>query len=72
MDQMVKNLPAMQETQVRSLGQEYPPGGGNGSPLYHSYLANPMDRGARQATLHRVTKSWTLLKQLSVPSYKPD
>ena len=28
--QMVKNLPAMQETQVRSLGQEDSPGEGNG------------------------------------------
>ena len=26
----------------------------------------PMDRGAWQATVHRVTKSWTQLKQLSM------
>ena len=31
--QMVKNLPAMQETRVQSLGQEDPPGEGNGNPL---------------------------------------
>jgi len=72
MDQMVKNLPAMQETHVRALNQEYSPGEGNGHPLYHSYLANPVDRGAGQATLHRVTKSRTLLKQLSMHSCKPN
>ena len=49
----------MQETQVQSLGQEYPPGGGNGSPLQNSCLENPMDRGAWQATVHGVTESDT-------------
>ena len=34
------------------------PGGGQGSPLQHSYLENPMDRGAWQATVHRVAKSY--------------
>ena len=33
-------------------------GGGQGSPLQHSYLENPMDRGAWQATVHRVAKSY--------------
>ena len=28
------------------------PGGGNGNPLQYSSLENPMDRGARQATVH--------------------
>ena len=32
------------------------PGGGNGNPLQFSCLENPMDRGARWATVHRVTK----------------
>jgi len=36
------------------------PGEGNGSPLQYS-LENPMDRGAWQATVHGVTKSWTQL-----------
>ena len=31
----------------------------------YSCLENPMDRGARQATVHRVSKSQTQLKQLS-------
>ena len=50
--QMVKkNLPAMQEMQVRSLGREDSPGEGNGSPLQYSCLENPTDRGAWQATV---------------------
>ena len=32
------------------------PGGGHGNPLQYSYLENPMDRGAWQATVHRVAK----------------
>ena len=35
------------------------PGGGNGNPLQYSYLGNPMDRGARRATVPGVTKSQT-------------
>ena len=58
---MVKNLPAMRETLVRSLGQE--------DPLEEematrpSILARriPMDRGAWWATVHGVTKSPTRL-----------
>ena len=41
------------------------PGGGQGSPLQYSCLESPIDRGAWQATVHRVAKSWTWLKQLS-------
>ena len=40
-------------------------GGGHGNPLQYFYLENPMDRGAWQATVHRVAKSWTQLKRLS-------
>ena len=57
--QRLKHLPAMQETWVRSLGQEDPPGEGNGNPLQYSCLENPMDRGAWWATVHRVAKSRT-------------
>jgi len=54
---MVKNLPAMWETQVRSLGREDPLNkGGNGNPLQYSCLVNSMDRGAWQATVHGVAK----------------
>ena len=38
------------------------PGGGNGNPLQHTCLENPMDRGAWQATVHGVSKSQTWLK----------
>ena len=44
--QPVKNLPAMQDTGVLSLGGEDLPGEGNGNILWYSYLGNPMDRGA--------------------------
>ena len=35
------------------------PGEGNSNPLQYSYLENPMDGGAWQATIHGVAKSWT-------------
>ena len=35
------------------------PGKGNGSPLQYSYLGNPMDRGAWQATVNGLAKSQT-------------
>ena len=41
------------------------PGGGYGTLLQYSCLQNPMDRGAWWATVHRVTQSWTQLKQLN-------
>ena len=41
-------------------------GEGNGDPLQYSCLENAMDRGACQATAHRVTKSWTRLKRHSM------
>ena len=37
------------------------PGEGNGNPLQYSCLENYMDRGAWQATVHGVSKSWTRL-----------
>ena len=45
------------------------PGGGHGTPLQSSCLENPMDRGAWRATVHRVAKSQTRLKQLSVHAH---
>ena len=41
--QLVKNLPAMWETWVRSLGWQDSPGEGKGYPLQYSGLENPMD-----------------------------
>ena len=42
--QTVKNLSAMQETQVQSLGCDYPLKEGDGNPLQYSCLENSMDR----------------------------
>ena len=54
--QMVKNLPAMQETQVRSLGWEDSlEEGMAATPVF--LLGNPMDRGAWRATVHGTTQS---------------
>ena len=64
--QMVKNLPAMQETWVQSLGQERSPGGGHGYPLQYSCLEHSMDKEAWQVTVHAVTKSWTQLSDLTL------
>ena len=47
-------------------GSEDPPGEENGNPLQYSCLESSMDRGDWRATVHRVTKSWTQLKQLSM------
>ena len=33
------------------------PGGEHGNPLQYSCLENPMERGARPATVHKVAKS---------------
>ena len=59
--QMVKNLPAMQETQIPPLGWEDSPGEGNGNSFQYSCLENPLDGGAWWATVHGVTKSRTRL-----------
>ena len=61
--QMVKNLPAVQETQVQFLGLGRSPGEGKGNPLQYSHLENSMDRRAWQATVHRVRKSQTGLSE---------
>ena len=55
MAQMVKNLPARQETRRPVLGRS--PREGNGNPLQYSCLENPMYRGAWQATVHGIAKS---------------
>jgi len=57
---VVKNLPANSgaagvKSSNPGLGRS--PGGGNGKPLQYSYLGNPMDRGAWQATVCGITKN---------------
>ena len=42
------------------------PGGGHGNPLQYSCLENPMDREAWRGAVHRVAKSQTWLKRLSM------
>ena len=42
------------------------PGRGHGNPLQYSCLEDPMDRGAWQATVHKVTNCQTRLRQLSM------
>ena len=72
---MVKNLPAKAGNMGSIPGSGRSPGGGNGYPLQDSCLGNPMDRGAWQATVIRVAKSWTPLsnwacdEQLTYPKY---
>ena len=68
--QTVKNLPAVWETWVRSLGQEDPIEKGmyscilawNTCILQYSCLENPMDREAWWATVHGVAKGQILLR----------
>ena len=62
--QTVKNLPAnagdiRDEGSIPGLGKS--PRGGHVNPLQCSYLENPMDRGAWQATVHGVAESQTRL-----------
>ena len=63
---MVKNLPAMWETWVRSLGWEDPLEEGMAT---HSNILTwriPMDRRAWQATVHGVKKELDKTKQLNL------
>ena len=59
MVQMIKNLPAMQETWIQSLSWEDPLE--KGMATHASILAwrIPMDREAWWATIYEVTKIWT-------------
>ena len=62
---MIKNPPANAED-IRDTGSipgsVRPLGGAHGNPLQYSCLENPTDRGAGQAIVHGVVKSWTRLK----------
>ena len=48
------------------------PGEGNGNPLQYPCLGNAMDRGAWLATVHRITKSWTLLSKTTAAASVED
>ena len=59
--QLVKNLPAVWETQVWLLGGEDSPGEGNGNPLQYSGLENSVDKGPggqQSMGLQRVRHNW--------------
>ena len=63
---MVKNPPTnaggrRDVSSIPGLGRS--PGREHDNPFQYSCLENPMDRGDWQATLYRVTKSWTRLKR---------
>ena len=58
-DSVVENPPASAGDVDLVPGLGGAPGGGNGNPLLHSCLGNPMDRGASWATVHRVAKCQT-------------
>ena len=45
------------------------PGGGHGNPPQYYCLENPINRGNWQATILRVEKGQTLLKQLSTHTF---
>ena len=56
---MVKNPRANIEDVGLIPGEGRSPGEGNGNLLQYSCLGNSMDRGAWQATIHGIAKSWT-------------
>ena len=64
-DSVVKNPPANAENLCSTPGLERSPGGGHDNPLQHSCLVNPMDRGARWATVHGIAKESDMTERLS-------
>ena len=69
---MVKNLDA-HAGDLRDVGSipgsGRSPGERNGNSLQHSCLGNLTNRGAQQAMVHGVTKSWTQRKRLSTHAH---
>ena len=57
--------------QLWSLGREDPLEEENGSPIQYLHLNNPVDRGAWQATVHRVEKGWTWLSPEHIHRMNP-
>ena len=53
---VVKNVPGNAGDIYTIPGWGRSPGEGNGSPFQYSFLRNPTDRGAWQATIHRVSR----------------
>ena len=59
---MVKKLPSMQDTWVRSLGGEDPLEKGMANHSSFLCLENSMDRGVWQTTVHGVAKESAMTK----------
>ena len=57
--QRVKNLPALRETWIQSLGRGDPLEKGMATHYSTPAWRIPMDRGAWQAAVNGVTNSWT-------------
>ena len=57
--QLIKNLPAKQDTGVLSLSGEDPLDKGMATHAHILAWRMPLDRGAWWAIVHRVAKSWT-------------
>ena len=68
---MVKNSPACAGDVGSIPGSGKSPGGRHVNPVHYPYLESPMDRGAWLATIHRVAKSQTQLKRLSIYTCMP-
>ena len=64
---VVKHLSANARDMGSILESGRSPREGNSNPLQYSCLENAMDRGARQATVHGVTKSQTRLNMHKCP-----
>ena len=62
---MIQNLGSI-------LGLGRSPGEGHSNPLQYSCLENTMDRGAWRATVQRIAKRQTRLKQLSTHTHPPE
>ena len=55
----------MQGVQVRSLGEEDSPRGGNGNPLQYFCPGNPMDKGVWWATVQSAEKELDTTEHLN-------
>ena len=62
-DSVIKTPPANAGDMGSTPGSGRSPGEGNGHPLQHSCLGNPMDGGAWWAIIHGVTKELDTIQQ---------
>ena len=70
---MIKNSPANAGDTGGDVswipGSRRSPEGGNGNPIQYSCLGNPIDRGARQATVHGAAKLHDVTEQACMQAY---